>query len=152
MKEWYRIPMGGTETSRELLYAGNYNLLGPQTDEFIDSLTFGQKGGAYDDILVPFTFEPVDFYPRWPDILRELRKRKLRRPRPEHALRFGILYPEEQRVCPHIFPHKPWPGYNQKGFITILQGNHVGRRIDISPIGCPHTSGYIYFGLKPASK
>ena len=53
---------------------------------------------------------------------------KYDRPNVWDVLKFGALYPDEQRKAPLIFPHEPWNGPHGPTFVLVLQTDRAGKR------------------------
>jgi hypothetical protein len=157
-EEWFRLRMGGPKNPHDLFYAMEVDLSDTKLPDFLDFLCEGwQPSKEYEDILVPVTFPSDTYYPRIEDVLLVMDARGLSRPTPQHALQFGIQYPNKQRERPHIFPHECWTEkYENEKLIgeprvLALIGNEHGRRIDLSSTKWPWSSGYVYLGVKPRS-
>lgn len=142
--------MHGNETPQELLEAGRYNLLGWNVNHFVDSLVFFNLGKRdRTDILVAVPCMKQEVFPRLTDMLLTIGINGLLRPKPEHALRFGILFPEQQRICPHVFPFEEWTDPEGKKNIMSLIGNKNGRRVDMSITDWPFNHGFYVMGVLP---
>ena len=63
-----------------------------------------------------------------PDINLEGVFGKYGRPNVWDVLRFGALYPDEQRKADLIFPHEPWNGSHGQAFVLVLRTDPSGAR------------------------
>ncbi len=145
----FPVVVGGPESLQDLVFAGKYDLHPHGMEQFF----YGYKhwrvkpADVREDILIPVTFAD-HIYPRAKQVLRVFRKLGLKRPSVEHALRFGIAYPEEQRRCPHVFLHEFWISLANRAAFLVLEGNSVGRRLDFSEVCFPRNAGNVFMGVK----
>jgi hypothetical protein len=146
--EGYPLVVGGPQSVQALFDAGKYNLSPYCLDFFLRTAQVSREK-CRRDILIPVEMPP-GVYPTADEVLEIFEKRKLLRPTIEHALRFGITYPEAQCERPYVFLHDFWTMPGNPGVI-VLCGNHIGRRMDISSIGPRWNNNNVFLGVQQSA-
>ena len=100
--EGFPIQIGGSQTMDELVAAGNYD----GVHSLINQENFPVKRQSPFEVWIELV--GLDRIATSEDAVVEFKKRGLRRPNPEEAVRFGEQYPDAQRHRPIVWPHQPF--------------------------------------------
>jgi hypothetical protein len=118
----YRLTIGEGESTEALVAAGDY----AYAHSCVTSENFPARppgaGEARDIVLLAFD-RPVTSA----EAIGQAAARGLRAPSYEDALRFGVQYPDVQRLHPVVFLHDPWLGFFGRRDVLCLWTN-AGRR------------------------
>ena len=121
MTDTFLLPTD-TRSPEELLMAGEYDSVTPETKDFVLGEEFSTEDDSAEVII-----ELVEFDRRMivSEVFAEIRQRGLLRPTARDCLRFGATPPHAQRP-PLVFLHKPWHiGF---GILRVMiLGNLFGR-------------------------
>jgi hypothetical protein len=117
----YRITIGDTRTTEDLVAAGHYGYAHSCMTSDVFPVRPARRGER-EIVLLAFDREMTAA-----DAIGEATRRGLTRPVYEDALYFGATYPEAQREGPIVFLHEPWFGYFGRWDVICLWTN-AGRR------------------------
>ncbi|MDP4020863.1 MAG: hypothetical protein Q8P58_02375 [Candidatus Adlerbacteria bacterium] len=137
LRRQFILTLGDGRTKEQLLAAGHYDVVGVGASAFISSNQFriAQESEEVDIELVELAGLGRD--PKEKEVLKELKRRGLKEPTEEDALRFGEIYPHVQREFSIVFLHAKnfWRGTGISPSVLILDTVEKGRRLTWRAIG-----------------
>jgi hypothetical protein len=129
----FRLQWDGSDPE-DLLKAGKYDWVADYAMQIVHSKTASAVSEVGIEIVLLGSLpERQQTKSLWdvsmaPDIGLEDSLTKYDPPTVWDALKFGALYPEEQRKASLIFPHEPWNGPNGPSYVLVLRTDATGAR------------------------
>gem|GEM_PF-1281566 len=143
-KNIFPVTLRGKKTSALVAFA-EYDHANPLiTDELFPIVKHTPTPGTIE--LVEF-----DHGPSTEEVFAEFAKRGLERPAYEHALNFGIDYPEEQRKHPIVFLHEPVLDPHGHHSVFVLGGSSGERNLHLYQSGSKWFSHYVFAGVRKSA-
>ncbi len=142
----FTFAVGDKRSAKELLAAGNYDLVGDYARQFVEGKKFrlANKPEDVDMVLVEFDHDPTS-----DEVIAEFTRQGLERPTEEDALRFGEKYPDEQKKYPIVFLHEPWQDPSGDRGVLVLGWGGRGRELRCYWFGLGWDRDYRFAARRP---
>jgi len=138
----FKIVCQGSYTASELIRRGKYNWVNDQiTDERFPIAEHAPTPRKIE--LVEFDYDPTS-----EEVLKDFRRRGLKRPTYEDGLYLGIQHPEEQKKRPIVFLHEPVQGSDGSLRVLVLHGRSGERRLRLGWFYGGWGRGYVFAGIR----
>jgi hypothetical protein len=138
----FRLEWDGKDPE-DLLKAGKYDWIADYSMQIVRSKTASGMNEAGIEIVLLGSLPERPTKESWdvamePDVDLNDALTKYDPPTVWDVLKFGALYPNEQRKETLIFPHEPWKAANGQSFVLVLRTDRTGAR-GLSYVACSGT-------------